>query len=262
MEKTAPIGVIDSGVGGLTVAKQLMKALPNEEVIYFADSANMPYGNRSKEEIIGLASKMINFVEEKNVKAVLVACNTISSFIDEIKSETKLISIVKAGVDEAARESEKNECVGVMATKATVESRAYEKENERTGNRLRLITNASVSLPKVIDRELENTSLLTEKIRECVDPIMEKDASITKLILGCSHFPIIKEEISALYPHLTLIDPAMNQVEVLRKYLRENNALNNNRRAGKIMLYTSGCESEFELTLQKIHMKPVDVTVV
>ena len=86
MEKTAPIGVIDSGVGGLTVAKQLMKALPNEEVIYFADSANMPYGNRSKEEIIGLASKMINFVEEKNVKAVLVACNTISSFIDEIKS--------------------------------------------------------------------------------------------------------------------------------------------------------------------------------
>lgn len=258
MDKHSPIGMIDSGVGGLTVAKQLMRGLPNEDILYFADSKNMPYGNKKKEEIIDLANFMIAFLEQKGVKAILLACNTISSFIDELTSNTKLISIVKAGVNAAETVSTEGENVGLIATKATIDNRSYEKENALRGEKIHILSNSSTSLPKIIDRELENTNLLKEKIQECVEPIMKESPDVTKLILGCSHFPIIKEEINAIYPSLSLIDPATSQVKMLRDYLRETDLLNPDK-GGKITLYTSGEESEFSLTLEKLRMEPLKI---
>lgn len=259
-DRLSPVGVIDSGVGGLTVAKQLKKGLPNEDILYFGDSKNMPYGNRSKEEIVSLAGFMIDYLEKKGVKAILLACNTISTFIDDLDSGVKLISIVDAGISAASSVCREGETVGVIATKATVDSCSYEKANERAGGKLKLITSASTSLPRIIDRELENTSLLVEKIEECIQPILDKDPSITKLILGCSHFPIIKEEINAVYPFLNLIDPAQCQVEMLRDYLRAENLLNLDNNGSDIVLYTSGEESEFDLTLEKLRMSPLNIT--
>lgn len=258
MDKYSPIGVIDSGVGGLTVAKQLMRGLPNEDILYFGDSENMPYGNKTKEEIIRLADFMIEFLERKGVKAILLACNTISSFIDELHADVELISIVKAGVKAAETVSVAGETVGLIATKATIDNCSYEKENIKMGEKIHIVSNSSISLPKVIDRELENTDLLKEKIQECVEPIMTQSPDITKLILGCSHFPIIKEEINAIYPSLSLIDPATAQVEMLRDYLRKAELLNPDK-GGKITLYTSGEESEFGLTLEKLRMQPLKI---
>ena len=259
MDRYSPVGVIDSGVGGLTVAKQLKRGLPNEDILYFGDSKNMPYGNRPREEIVSLAGFMIDYLEKKGVKAILLACNTISTFISDIDSSVKLISIVDAGISAAASLCRDGEAVGVIATKATVDNRSYEKANERSGGKLRLVTSASTSLPRIIDRQLENTSLLTEKIREYIDPILSEDPGITKLILGCSHFPIIKEEINAVYPFLTLIDPAACQVEMLRDYLRENDLLNFDNNGSDITLYTSGEESEFGLTLERLRMSPIGI---
>ena len=259
MDKYSPVGVIDSGVGGLTVAKQLKRSLPNEDILYFGDSKNMPYGNRSREEIVSLADFMIKYLEDRGVKAILLACNTISTFIEDLHSEVRLISIVDAGIRAASSVCGEGESVGVIATKATVDSGSYEKANEKAGGRIKLITSASTSLPKIIDRQLKNTSLLTEKIRECISPILEEDPSITKLILGCSHFPIIKEEINAVYPFLNLIDPAACQVEMLRDYLRETDLLNYDNDGSDITLYTSGEESEFGLTLEKLRMSPIAI---
>lgn len=252
MTRNLPIGIIDSGVGGLTAMSPMQRYLPDESVIYFGDSMRMPYGNRTKEEIIFYAQKMIDYLEDKGVKAILIACNTISCHIGELRSGVKLFSIVEAGCA-AAQKSVKNKSLGIIATCATVDSGVYEKNFAELCPEISLTLNSSKSLPKIIDSQIENVSLLNENIRECIDPILEKDPSITDLILGCSHFPIISEEINAIYPQLNLIDPAIMQVEMLREYLTENDLTNLSKRT--ITLYTTAETYEFAAAIKRLKLE-------
>lgn len=220
MDRNLPIGIIDSGVGGLTAVVQMNKLLPGESILYFGDSKRMPYGNRTNSEIIAYANRMIRFLEDKGVKAILVACNTISSQMEHLVSSVPLFSIVDAGSIAVVRETQQKS-VGVIATYATVTSGVYEKTIRELNPNLKVTSNSSVSLPKIIDSQLDNIRLLHDNIKECVDPILEKDPAIKNLVLGCSHFPIIKREIGELYPELIFIDPAKEQVVLLKKYLDE-----------------------------------------
>ena len=257
MSDNSPIGILDSGVGGLTAADCVFTSLPNESIIYFGDAANMPYGNRTPEEIVFLANRMIHFLEEQNVKVILLDCNTISSMKEQLKSRVPLIDIVTAGASAVGREAHEGETVGLIATKATVESGAYVKAIAHLSKRITVRSNASTSLPKIIDSQLENASLLDEKIRECIDPIVE-DRTIRKLILGCSHFPIIREEISLIYPFLELIDPAVEQTHMLSEYLTKRHAFSEETHR-KVLLCTSGEKTEFDATLQRLQIKPDEV---
>ncbi|MBR6800672.1 MAG: glutamate racemase [Eubacteriaceae bacterium] len=252
MDRNLPIGILDSGVGGLTALSPMQKLLPDESVIYFGDSLRMPYGNRPKEEIVFYAQKMIDYLQDKGVKAILLACNTISSHIDSLHSDVKLFSIVEAGCM-AAKETVKNSSLGIIATCATVESGVYEKMMAKTCPEITLTLNSSKSLPKVIDSQIENTVLLNEKIRECIDPIIREDSAIKDLILGCSHFPIISEEINSIYPSLHLIDPAVKQVEMLKEYLTQNDLTNLSKRT--ITLYTTAETYEFAAAIKRLKLE-------
>jgi len=252
MNRNLPIGILDSGVGGLTAMSPMQELLPDESVIYFGDSLRMPYGNRKKEEIIFFAQKMIDYLQDKGVKAILLACNTISSHIESLHSDVKLFSIVEAGAI-AAKESVKDNSLGIIATCATVESGVYERMIGEMSEDIRLTLNSSTSLPKVIDSQIENTPLLHEKIKECIDPILIKDPTIKDLILGCSHFPIIREEINSLYPDLRLIDPAVKQVEMLKEYLEQNNLTNSSKRT--ITLYTTAETYEFAAAIKRLKLE-------
>ncbi len=252
MTRDLSIGILDSGVGGLTAMVPMQEMLPEESVIYFGDSLRMPYGNRTKEEIVFYAQKMIDYLQDKGVKAILLACNTISSHIESLHSDVKLFSIVEAGCV-AAKERVENSSLGIIATCATVDSGVYERKLRAVCPEISLSINSSRSLPKVIDSQIENTALLNEKIRECIDPILENDPSVRDLILGCSHFPIISEEINGIYPHLKLIDPAVKQVEMLKEYLEENSLTNTSKRT--ITLYTTAETYEFAAAIKRLKLE-------
>jgi glutamate racemase len=197
MDKTLPVGMIDSGVGGLTALAQVRRLLPGESIIYIGDSKRMPYGNRTPEEIVAYANKMISFLEERHVKVILLACNTISTNLDRLKSGVRLISVIEAGA-EALCAAQKTAKFGMIATYATVRGGMYEKEVARRNPALRLVSNSSRSLPKIIDSQLENIALIEDNIRACIDPILKGHAGIEKILLGCSISPNRKGDQTAL----------------------------------------------------------------
>ena len=256
MDRNRPIGILDSGVGGLTVFRQTERLLPTESVVYIGDTKRMPYGNRTPEEIIRYANRMIAFLEEEGVKAVLLACNTISSYIDRLESNVPLFSIVKAGSEFAVNKSraDESELVGLIATKATVDAGSYDRTIHSMNPKIEIVANDSTRLPKVIDSQIENRPLLDSLIKDCIQPIMDENPKVRNLILGCSHFPIIEKEINEIYPELTLLDPAEQMVYNLRDYLAENRLICS-QRDGRKSLYTTADILEFVSYIKRLSIK-------
>jgi glutamate racemase len=250
-EKSLPIGVMDSGVGGLTVVREITKLLPGEDVIYFGDSKRMPYGNRSEKEIVFLADKIIEFLEEKKVKAILLACNTVSSQIEKLIHKVPVFGIIEAGCI-AAIESSDAANIGLIATVATVKSGVYDRTLRQMDSRRSFISNDSRKLPQVINDQLKHKYLLNKHIHECIDPILEK-GDINELIMGCSHFPIIENEIAELYPGLKLINPANKQVQMLKDYLEANDLLNPTKMRN-IEIFTTARTNEFKEALDRLNI--------
>lgn len=251
-KNSLPIGILDSGVGGLTAVVPMQQMLQNESVLYLGDSLRMPYGNKEPREIICLANKLIAFLEQKGVKAILLACNTISSYISQLKSGVKLFSIIEAGAY-AVCENVNADSVGLIATCATTDSGMYEKHIKKLLPRINIISSSSATLPKIIDSHLENKTLLREHIRQIIDPIIKRDDTITDIILGCSHFPIIKKEIGELYPAINFIDPAYKQVEMLQSFLAENGLCNAG--GGSLKLYTTAETYEYAAAIKRLHLE-------
>ena len=146
-----PIGVLDSGVGGLTVARELRNYLPNESIIYIGDNKNVPYGNRTEEEIAELARSMIDFLIQKDVKLVVVACNTVSTIIDKYFSDydIPIVNIIKTAADYVVRNQLKE--VGVIATKFTIATGAYDKLIKERDSSINIISEGSANLASLID---------------------------------------------------------------------------------------------------------------
>jgi glutamate racemase len=229
-EKSLPIGVMDSGVGGLTVVREITKLLPGEDVIYFGDSKRMPYGNRSEKEIVFLADKIIEFLEEKKVKAILLACNTVSSQIEKLIHKVPVFGIIEAGCI-AAIESSDAANIGLIATVATVKSGVYDRTLRQMDSRRSFISNDSRKLPQVINDQLKHKYLLNKHIHECIDPILEKGD--------------INE--------LKLINPANKQVQMLKDYLEENDLLNPTKMRN-IEIFTTARINEFKEALDRLNI--------
>ncbi len=253
MNKTLPVGMIDSGVGGLTALAQVRKSLPGESIIYIGDSKRMPYGNRAPQEIIALANRMIAFLEARSVKVILLACNTISTNLDRLKSSVKLISVIEAGA-EAICAAQKSGQAGMIATYATVSGGMYEKEVAKRNPNLTLVSNSSRSLPKIIDSQLENIALIEDNIRACIDPILAGRAGIDKILLGCTHFPIIEKEIRQLYPAVEFIDPAVRQAQMLKEYLCAHGLLSD-AAEGRIDICTTAETYECVAAIRRLRLE-------
>lgn len=213
MEKGA-IGIFDSGVGGLTVLKQVEKLLPEEEFIYFGDTLRVPYGNRKEEEIRAFSLEIVDFLMSKNIKALIVACNTIDSVAMESilkKVDIPVFGVIKSGSRLAVRIS-KNKKIGIIGTNRTIASQAYNREIEKSGN----YEIFSLAIPEFVDLvESGEKEGIGKLIEEKLRPINE--SQIDTLVLGCTHFPVIQGEIEKkLRPGISLVDPAVEVAKVLR----------------------------------------------
>ncbi len=243
-QNTRPIGIIDSVVGGLTVVRQIQRLLPGEDILFFGDSANCPYGNRTADEIFALSLRMLRHLEAQEVKCVAIACNTISSLADRLRPECPfpLISIVESGADYIVRE--KLSSVGLLATEFTASAGVYDARIHAQLPDCLVISKGSAELAGLIDKGELNQSRIDEEITAQVDVILSR-APVKDLVLACTHFPIVAENFRRCFPQLRLIDPAEQQA-LAEINLLVYRSLTNPQTRGKLVIETSGDPAVYE----------------
>ena len=192
-KKMAPIGVFDSGVGGLTVAREISRQLPYENIVYFGDTARVPYGSKSQNTIIRFSEQIIRFLRTKQVKAIVIACNTASALaLDAVKDEFDLpiIGVVIPGA-RAAVEATTNGKVGVVGTEATVQSGMYTKVIQGMNPKIEVIEKACPLFVPLVEEGFKEHIVTREIIEYYLESMRNTD--IDAMILGCTHYPLFRE---------------------------------------------------------------------
>lgn len=220
MSCEAPIGVFDSGVGGLTVVKEILTQLPKERIIYFGDTARVPYGSKSKETVTAYSRQIIKFLQSKNVKAIVIACNTASALaLDTVAKEVDipLIGVVKPGAKIAA-ETTKNGKIGVIATEATIRSGLYHTFLKATNPELEVFGQPCPLFVPLVEEGWTNDPITREIAKRYMSGLQEKE--IDTLVLGCTHYPLLREIIRDIVgEQVILVNPALETAKCLKEIL-------------------------------------------
>ncbi len=234
-----PIGVFDSGVGGLTVIRELIHQLPCEDIVYFGDTARVPYGIKSKETVIRFSMENILFLLKQEVKLICVACNTASSLaIPAIKNHFKvpIVGVISPGVREAVYATQ-NKRIGVIGTKGTIKSRAYELEIKQLDPKIKVTTAACPLFVPLVEEGWLSGDVVMAVVKTYLKPL--KDAGVDTVILGCTHYPLLRSLIEqVMCKDVTLIDSA-KQVAIEVKKILANEGLLNKGHKGKQKFYVS-----------------------
>jgi glutamate racemase len=211
MTDPRPIGVFDSGIGGLTVVKALRDRLPNETIVYVGDTARVPYGPKSPETVQRYALELAHLLIQKNAKVLVVACNTVSSVALPLltrKFSVPVIGVIEPGA-RAALQATRNRHVGVIGTRATIRSGAYEKALRATDNNVRVSSRACPLLVPLIEEGLLDDDVTDRVIGRYLEPLLADE--IDTLVLGCTHYPLLSAAIGrVLGRKITLVDSAHN----------------------------------------------------
>lgn len=218
----SPIGVFDSGLGGLTVAREIMRNLPNERIVYFGDTARVPYGNKSKATIVRYSKQIVRFLKTQNIKAIVVACNTATALaIDEVREMAGIpvIGVIEPGAKMAVKAT-RNKKIGVIATRATIYAREYNNVIHRIDPDIKVLGQACPMLVPLVEEGWIHDRITDDIILRYLDDLLEH--GIDTLILGCTHYPLLRSEIRKLVgDKITLINPAYETAIGLGQMLRE-----------------------------------------
>ena len=230
--KNLPIGVFDSGVGGLTVAREIMRQIPNERIVYFGDTARVPYGSKSKETVTKYSRQIVRFLETQNVKAIVIACNTASAYaLEQIEKEIKvpIIGVVKPGAVTAARATQ-NGKVGVIATEGTIQSEIYTQYIKELKQDASVIGKACPLFVPLVEEGLLEDPVTDEIAQRYLSVLI--DSGIDTLILGCTHYPLIRSTVGRVMGEkVTLVNPAYETAIELKRLLEEYNMLQDEKPA-------------------------------
>ena len=227
LHKDAPIGVFDSGVGGLTVAREIMRQIPNEKIIYFGDTARVPYGSKSQDTVTRFSKQIVRFLQTFQVKTIVVACNTASAYaLDELEREIDIpiIGVVKPGA-KTATEVTRNGRIGVIATEATIGSQIYTKYIKELNKDVTIYGKACPLFVPLAEEGLWEDPVTDEIARRYLTELIDID--IDTLILGCTHYPLIRSTLGrVMVEHVTLVNPAYETARELKEMLAERGILN------------------------------------
>lgn len=246
--------------GGLTIFSQIAKKLPNEDIIYLGDTKQFPYGGKSKETIIELTKKNIEFLIKEGVKAVVIACGTATSqALEEIegKYSIPIIGIIKPTVLDMLKENRIGE-IGIMATTGTIRSGAWEREINREIKNAKVINKACPLLAIMAEEGWTSNEIARLTIREYVKCF--KKTNINKLILGCTHYPLFKDLINEeLGDKIDIIDVGVNVAKYLRGLLEETGSSNVNTNKPKYNIYLTDMETEFLNVANRFINKDIEI---
>ncbi|HWQ76274.1 MAG TPA: glutamate racemase [Syntrophomonas sp.] len=244
MSDNRPIGVFDSGVGGLTVVRSLLEQLPGESFIYFGDTAHLPYGSKSQAELFQYARSIVGFLLEREVKAIVVACGTHSSVtlpVMERECPVPILGVVKAGAD-AAAEASRNGKIGIIATQATVNNGSYGQHIIARGP-YQVFSSPCPGFVPLVEAGIFSGKELEEAMQEYIAPLLKQ--GIDTLLLGCTHYPFLSEAIAGFAgPEVTLIDPAVGTVAALASILAQKDIMSTAAQ-GDGQFFVSGNDQSF-----------------
>ncbi|MEG1779352.1 MAG: glutamate racemase [Oscillospiraceae bacterium] len=247
------IGVTDSGIGGLTVVKELQKQLPNESIVYFGDNRNCPYGNKQPDILVELAANMITSISVSGLKLTAIACNTTSALIDSFapRFSFPLFSIVSPTAELIANHN--MQTVGILATMFTIKSGCYKNNIHKLNSTVNVIDEGSPKLAALIDSGNINSPEIETELTEHMDCLLANN-KINSVVLGCTHYPIVIDLFHKLYPEITFIDPAVQQVNHIKAYLTQNNLLSDNPNP-TFEIYTTGSKDLYINMCNKLGIK-------
>ncbi|WP_315079208.1 glutamate racemase [uncultured Clostridium sp.] len=255
-KKNRPIGFFDSGVGGLSVMKEAISLMPNENYIYFGDSKNAPYGVKTVEEVRNLTSNAVECLLEKNVKAIVVACNTATSAaIDLVRSKYKNIPII--GIEPALKLATKYNRKGniiIMATPMTLKEKKFKSLMEKYSENYDIVSLPCAKLVEFIENGILSGEELEEYLKEKFKPYINNDIGV--VVLGCTHYPFIKEILHKLIDKdIPIIDGGLGTSQELKRRLEQKNLLNTEDKKGSITIINSnGSEKMIELCKKLIEI--------
>lgn len=234
----APIGVFDSGVGGLTVMREIMRRLPNENLVYFGDTARVPYGSKSTETIIRFTRQIIRFLQTKKVKAIVIACNTASALtLDIVRREIDIpiIGVVIPGARAAVRET-RNRKIGVVGTEATIKSNMYTKLMQESEPEVTVVGKACPLFVPLVEEGFTKHKITGEVIDIYLNDM--KSSGIDTLILGCTHYPLLRSMIREyMGEEIHIVNPAYETAMDLKQLLEQRQMENRELAEGETAHY-------------------------
>ena len=226
MKRNNLIGVFDSGFGGLSLVREVFRQLPNEEIIYFADTARCPYGVRPFSEVRQFVLEIIQFLEERDVKIVVIACNTATAAGLEAaraRFSIPIVGIIEYGAESAVKASRNNR-IGVIATEGTVRSKAYQIAINSLNSKALVFSRGCQKFVELVEEGKTKGEEVEETVIRCLSPLLKED--IDTLVLGCTHFSFLEDTIKEVAGEVvTIVDPALKTAQHVRNIL-ESNRLN------------------------------------
>ncbi|MDO4224667.1 MAG: glutamate racemase [Bergeyella zoohelcum] len=253
LSSTQPIGIFDSGVGGLTNAKEIKRLLPQENLIYFGDTKHLPYGEKSKEAIIGYSKKITQFLLDNHCKAIVIACNSatanaLKEVVELVEDKIPVIDVINPVAEKVAYEIHTN--VGVIATKATINTGLYRKSIRKYNKYIQVDELATPLLVPAIEEGFRNHPITNAIIYHYLSN--KKLENIETLILGCTHYPILIDEIRQYYGNrVRVIDSPYIVANHLKMILQSHNLLNKDNSEPFYQFYVSDLTKNFEKISKK-----------
>ncbi|MCX7833911.1 MAG: glutamate racemase [Ignavibacteria bacterium] len=245
--KNLPIGIFDSGIGGLTVAKSIFNLLPNEKVIYLGDTARLPYGTKSKETVILYSIECLKFLLKKKVKLIVVACNTASSVaVPFLKKITKIpiLGVIAPGA-KAAVQKTKNKKIGVIGTVRTIKSMSYIKEIRKISTDVKIYSQPCSLFVQLAEDGWTDNKIAILTAETYLNTL--KKEKIDTLILGCTHYPVLKKTIAKVMgKNVILIDSGEETAKEVKSLLEKQNLLTNRKTKGTHKFYVTDFPSNFK----------------
>ncbi len=249
-----PIGIFDSGMGGLTVVKEVLRNLPDENIIYFGDTARVPYGPKSKETIIRFSIENILFLLQHHVKLIIIACNTSSSValsIVEQSFKVPIVGVIKPGALEAVRLT-KNNRIGVIGTRTTIKSGAYREQINHLSSKAKVYGISCPLFVPLVEEGWLNSPVTKDIVREYLMPLKTKD--VDTIVLGCTHYPLLKPVIQdVLGAGIRLVDSARQVAYQAKELLEKENLLAKQKKGKKadVSFYVSDEPENFAVLGRK-----------
>lgn len=247
-----PIGIFDSGLGGLSVWREIRRQLPNEDVVYFADSSHCPYGHKSPDEIIGLAHNIVDGLLSVKCKLVVVACNTATAAaIDNLRQSYKIPFVgMEPAIKQAALHTKTGK-VGVLATKGTFDGRLYKATSEKYTQNIDVLVQVGDGLVELVESNEYNTGKALPLLQKYIEPMI--DGNVDQIVLGCTHYPFFKSAIEEIAgPAVTVIDPAPAVAKRVGDVLQGESLQNEKKHKGNDLFVSSGKVGPMKNLLQSI----------
>lgn len=233
------IGIFDSGVGGLTAVKEIINSLPNENIVYFGDTKNLPYGDHTKQELENLVINDIKFLNNFDIKAIGIACNTSDAFYTKDMdkySKVPIIGIISPTCKEAIKQT-KNKKIGVLATKAAIDSDVYKNTILRIDPSIEIFNMPCPKFVPLIEKGINKTKKeLKEAINEYITPLINN--GVDTIVLGCTHYPLLTELIKEI-TNVTLISSSKCLADNLCEFLKNTNNLSDNKNKEDLFFVSS-----------------------